>query len=198
MTLRDCAIDTVYGYHSNLRKITKLNRHGTVDTRKTVFLDDTWLQQQQPVIVVRLQSPPDEDDASNRSSNNIPIGYTLSYEQRDGKTSEVEREIALSSGDSDDVDSVDYYESARIRKRILLIRYVEYLSEWRARDKHDDDNHLHVSPDSKARLQLLLDFFTAEAQHIEDDTLQQEIQVLKELIEFDAEKAQQLRQNAAI
>lgn len=194
LTLKQCKIDTVYGYHNNMKKISKLNSSGNVKTMKTFFLDERMMQQDKSeVITVRLQPPEDETQA-------ISLEYELHYEHRDGKVGELKQEMTLSiekeKGVYDETDDA-YFDSTGMRKRVLLIRYVEFLNDWLMRSEKNEQHHLNVEEEFKARFSSFLSYFEAEMKEVQDDQLQQEVAVLKQLIDFNENAAAQLRESSA-
>lgn len=192
LTLQQCKTDTVYGYNNNMKQITKLNATGSVQTIKTFFLTEQFLENKK-VITIRLQ-PPDDDE------QDIRFEYTLSYESRDGKFGDITREIALNvnkdNGIFDEKDS-SYYDNVSIRKRILLIKYIEFLNEWVARDSNNNDTNLNVSSEYKSQFEEFLKYFKAQSEQIKDDSLDQEVEIINKLINFDENESAQLRKASA-
>merc|ERR1712228_54209 len=198
LVLKSCKIDTVYGYHNNLKKLTKLNGTGTVKNIKSLFLSQNDLEETE-VIVIRLQPEDDEND-------DVKFEIELKYEARDGTEGDVEREIVLSQHKDGIVDNDLYFDNADIRKRILLIKFVELLNEWVARDS-DSSNassnslnaaNLNVSEQFKSQFGIFLKYFQNQSEEIKDDALNQEIKILEQLIAFDENNAENLRASANI
>ena len=195
LVLKSCKIDTVYGYHNNLKKLTKLNANGTVTTRKSLFLDDETSE----VIAIRLQPEDDEEDQTK-------FDIELKYEDNDGNMEEYEREIVLSRHKEGIVDNDLYFDNTDIRKRIVLIKFVELLNEWTAKDgdlSNTDSNslnaaNLNVSDEFKSKFQAFLKYFNQQNEEIKDDSLNQEVKIMQQLIDFDENNAKNLRESASI
>ena len=93
-----------------------------------------------------------------------------------------------------------------LRKRILLIKFVELLNEWTAKDgdlSNASSNslkaaHLNVSDTFKSKFESFLEYFKEQSNEIEDDALNQEIKILEQLIAFDEKNAENLRASANV
>ena len=189
LSVTDLATDTIYGYHNSMKKISKMNQHGSVRTVKTVYLNG---EMDDEVVTVRIQPEADEDD---------DIGFELEvkYEDRDGKVEEFGRRIELKklkNAVCDDVGSGGYFDNNAIRKRIVLIKWAELLMEWSAKDRKDDgSSHLNVSTEYKRKFEAFLKMFEAQYRQIGDDAMLKEIEIMQFLIKFDEKSAAKLRAN---
>eukprot|EP01084_Bolivina_argentea_P034485 63823_1 len=195
LTVKNLKTDTIYGYNNNMKKITKLNGQGTVKNIKTIFGNNNNNNKSE-VITIRLQPPDDYDN----DDGNIQFQIELSYENRDGTIGEIKRDIILTRNKENgiiDTNDNTYYDNISIRKRIVLIKYIELLNEWVARDSNSENTNLNVSDQFKTQFEIFLKYFTHQLDQIKDDTLNQEIDILNNLIQFDPDKAAQLRKSAA-
>merc|ERR1712129_676857 len=179
----------------NVKKLTKLNATGTVTTRKSVFLNEGASE----VIVIRLQAPEDDEE------DEVKFDIVLKYEDKNGNVEENERQIVLSrhkQGIVVDDDEDLYFDNNGIRKRILLIKFVELLNEWTAKDSEIGNAHsnslnaanLNVSDEFKTKFQAFLKYFNKQIDEIKDDSLNQEVKIIEHLIDFDETTAQNMRE----
>ena len=193
LILNQCKTDTIYGYNDNMKKITKLNQTGTLKQIKTFFLTQNYLDKKE-IITIRLQ-PPEQENKT------IKFEYELNYEHRDGKFGEIKREIELNvnkkKGIFDKNDNNSYYDNIEMRKRITLIKYIEILKEWAARDSNNADTNLNVSDEFKSSFKEFLKYIQYQSKKINDDQLKQEIEIINKLINFDENQAAELRKASA-
>merc|ERR1712228_43062 len=119
---------------------------------------------------------------------------------------DVEREIVLSQHKDGIVDDDLYFDNVDIRKRILLIKFVELLNEWTAKDgdvSSADENglnvaNLNVSQQFRGKFESFLKYFETQSGEIKDDKLKQEVKILESLIAFDEKNAENLRTSANV
>eukprot|EP01083_Nonionella_stella_P081587 224794_1 len=186
LVLKACKTDTVYGYHNNMKKIGKLNATGTVQHRKTWFASQ---DEEEEMVTMRLQSPGDDE---------IAFEVCVEYEDRSGEMGSSTRKVVLTrdkeKGMVDEKDDT-YYDNEAIRKRIVLIKYVELMNEWLARDSNSGDTNLNVSDGFKKEFAMFATYFERQIDAINDDKLKQEIEILNILMNFDPAKAEQWRKS---
>merc|ERR1711902_373767 len=160
-------------------------------TIKTFFLNENVDKKE--VIMMRLQPQDDENQ-------DINFEVELNYEHRDGKLGDIARDVILSvnkdDGIFDDKENT-YFDNDEIRKRIILIKYVELLNEWVSKDSNNGNTNLNVSEQFKTRFEIFLKYFEYQVNQLNDDTLKQEIEILNKLINFDEKEAESLRKSAS-
>eukprot|EP00005_Dracoamoeba_jomungandri_P000993 CAMPEP_0174255434 /NCGR_PEP_ID=MMETSP0439-20130205/4775_1 /TAXON_ID=0 /ORGANISM="Stereomyxa ramosa, Strain Chinc5" /LENGTH=580 /DNA_ID=CAMNT_0015337625 /DNA_START=496 /DNA_END=2238 /DNA_ORIENTATION=+ len=114
--------------------------------------------------------------------------FELSYKDRNGKESTQQKEVRLVSLQETnnktqtsnqkrkftDSQTLPFYETNGIQKAVLLSRYYELVSQWL-----NGEN----SPQLCSTFKEFLPYFEKEAESIEDDELQKEVEILNTIIQ---------------
>lgn len=87
------------------------------------------------------------------------------------------------------VDEDEYYESGDTRKAVALCQYAEQMKSWLEDMNVDsssferDSTELNVPENHKNNLKELLSYFESQAENIEDEALDEEIETLRDIID---------------
>ncbi|MFW6272594.1 MAG: S-layer homology domain-containing protein [bacterium] len=145
-----------------------------------------------------------------KTSDNASIFIKTSYEDRNGKFDQDKQEIIFNDQEN------EYFENNGIRKAILLSRYAALLKNWMDFERYKSEspynpdifydegislkNMIELSQTERQSMDLNVDlgykklfqdfkeYFENEAEILEDEELNREIEVLNYLISFDKEK----------
>lgn len=152
------------------------------------------------VILVQVERT---DDALD----NGEIELTASWERRDGSEESAIDTVEFPSGNE------EYWGSTAIRKAVLLARYADLLKSWTVDERESTDvsvddeieppayqpgtwelqsEPLRVSEKYTARIQSFADHFEHEIVEIGDETLQQEIELMEEILAVDDPESEQV------
>jgi Ca-activated chloride channel family protein len=148
--------------------------------------------------VVRAKGAPASDGTAARDDSSLRL--RASWEDRTGRRSERETTVEFRGG------GPEQFATTGVRKAVLLSRYADLLQNWmvaeRERDGepesdgigvHDDDHRgkweqesdpLTVSAPYRERFATFADHLGAEMNALDDDTLEQELDVLETLAAY--------------
>ena len=141
----------------------------------------------------------------DEEADDAEITLKVTYKDTDGEEHSNEQTIELSSDEL-------YYDNTGIQKGIVLTRYVNVLKSWIAYERTEEDTYLiddytgisdwdvistdynsenerssvslTVSDEYKSIFTILKEYMESEIEEIDDDTLEQEIEILDYLIEY--------------
>eukprot|EP01114_Cavostelium_apophysatum_P022625 TRINITY_DN824_c0_g1_i2.p1 TRINITY_DN824_c0_g1~~TRINITY_DN824_c0_g1_i2.p1 ORF type:complete len:516 (+),score=193.17 TRINITY_DN824_c0_g1_i2:1198-2745(+) len=81
----------------------------------------------------------------------------------------------------------DFFQDNGIRKSVLLIRYTDFIKEYTAERKQRQSakDKAAYDPKYKDRLTAFLKYFLSEKEIVQDDSLQQEVDLVEQLIQLE-------------
>ena len=123
-------------------------------------------------------------------TSNATMSLEVSYEDRNGQIFNNNGEVTIEEHEP------DYFQNCGIRKGILLVRYVTLMKKWIAYQTNQTQSPyisqwerksltLRVSEEFKQIFTDFAEYFTLEMEALDDETLQQELDILQHLGSLD-------------